>query len=165
MSNAKSSPEAPADTARVLAPPPVLYGAALVVALVLHYAVHALRFAPRPPAALVALGAVLIVLGLALSIAVVRVFGRAGTPVPPYKPTTRFVSDGPYRYSRNPDYLGQTMTYVGIALVLNTAWPLVLLPLVVVAVQLGVVAREERYLEAKFGQEYRDYKERVRRWI
>jgi protein-S-isoprenylcysteine O-methyltransferase Ste14 len=164
-SGTKTSPGARPETAGVIAPPPVLYGAALVVALVLHYAIYPLRFAPRPAVVLVVLGAALIVLGVSLSFAVMHAFGRAGTPVPPYKPTTRVVCTGPYRYSRNPDYVGQTLIYVGIALVLNTAWPLILLPLVVLAVQLGVVSREERYLEAKFGREYRDYKERVRRWL
>jgi protein-S-isoprenylcysteine O-methyltransferase Ste14 len=108
---------------------------------------------------------VLIVLGLSLSISVVLVFSRAGTPVPPYRPTTRFVGTGPYRYTRNPDYIGQTLTYVGIALAVNSWWPLVPLPLVLLAVHFGVVRREERYLEKRFGQEYRDYMARTRRWL
>ena len=153
------------DTAGVITPPPVLYGAALIVSLLLHYALRPFHIASIPTLTLRVAGIALVVIGLALSIAVMHVFGRAGTPVPPYRPTTRFVSAGPYRYTRNPDYIGQTLLYVGIALTANSWWPLVLLPLVLLAVQYGVVRREERYLEAKFGQEYRDYVARVPRWL
>jgi protein-S-isoprenylcysteine O-methyltransferase Ste14 len=153
------------DTAGVIAPPPVLYGVALIVALVLHHLVHPFRITSPPTVALRVAGIALLILGLALSVAVMRVFGRAGTPVPPSRPTTRFVSTGPYRYTRNPDYIGQTLVYVGIALVANSWWPLILLPVVLVVVQYGVIRREERYLEGKFGQEYRDYTARVSRWL
>lgn len=153
------------DTAGVIAPPPVLYGAALIVALALHSTGHPIRITSPPTVVLRVAGIALTILGLTLSIAVVRVFGRAGTPVPPYRPTTHFVSTGPYRYTRNPDYIGQTLVYVGIALVANSWWPLVLLPLVLLVVQYGVIRREERYLEAKFAQEYRDYMARVSRWL
>ena len=152
------------DTAGVIAPPPVLYGAALIVAESAH-ALHPFRIA-APPAGVVRLaGVTLLACGLLLSVAVMRVFGRAGTPVPPYRPTTRLVIVGPYRYSRNPDYVGQTLMYVGIALVTNSWWPLLLLPVVLLLVQHGVVRREERYLERKFGQQYRDYASTVRRWL
>ena len=72
---------------------------------------------------------------------------------------------GPYRYSRNPDYLGQLLVYIGATLVANSWWPIFLVPVVLVAIQRGVVQREERYLEAKFGREYRHYTDRVRRWL
>lgn len=153
------------DTAGVIAPPPVLFGAALVVALGLQYTIRSWHIALPPAVVLRAAGATFVVLGLSLSVAVMRVFGRAGTAVPPYRPTTSFVNTGPYRYTRNPDYIGQTLTYAGIALAANSWWPLILLPLVLLAVHYGVVRREERYLEAKFGQEYRDYMARVRRWL
>lgn len=154
----------PRDTAGVIAPPPVLFGAGLVLGLALH-ALHPIHLASSAGGALRAAGIVLIALGLLLSIAVMRVFGAAGTPVPPYRATTRLVCTGPYRYSRNPDYIGQTLTYVGIAVVANSWWPLVLLPLILLVVQRGVIRREERYLEAKFGDEYRSYMARVRRWL
>ena len=152
------------DTAGVIAAPPLLFGAALVVALLLH-AMHPIRMLPAGNGPLRLAGAALVVLGLMLSIAVVRVFGRAGTQVSPYRRTTRFVSTGPYRYTRNPDYIGQTLTYAGIAMVANSWWPVFLLPVVLYLVQRGVVRREERYLEAKFGQEYRDYMTSVPRWV
>jgi protein-S-isoprenylcysteine O-methyltransferase Ste14 len=152
------------DTAGVIAAPPLLFGAALVVALVLH-ASHPMRITPLGNGAPRLAGVALLVVGLLLSSAVMRAFGRAGTHVSPYRKTTRFVSTGPYRYTRNPDYLGQTLMYAGIAVVANSWWPLFLLPLVLIVVGHGVIRREERYLEEKFGQEYRDYTARVPRWL
>ena len=137
------------DTAGVIAAPPLLFGAALIVARSLH-AIHPIRIATLPGGMLRLAGVALIVLGLLLSIAVVRAFGRAGTQVSPYRETTRLVCTGPYRYTRNPDYTGQTLMYFGIANVANSWWPLFLLPFVLLAVQHGVIRREERYLEAKF---------------
>ena len=166
MTHATKSPpeERRRDTAGVIAAPPLLFGAALIVALSLH-TIHPIHIASSSAGTRRLVGAALIVPGLLLSIAVVRAFGRVGTPVPPYRPTTHFVTTGPYRYTRNPDYIGQTLTYAGIAVVANSWWPLFLLPLVLLVVQRGVVRREERYLEAKFGQEYRDYTARVARWL
>jgi protein-S-isoprenylcysteine O-methyltransferase Ste14 len=152
------------DTAGVIAPPPVLYGGALIIGLVLHF-VHPIHLSSSAGGLLRGLGIALVVIGLLLSAAVMRVLGAAGTPVPPYRPTARLVFDGPYRFSRNPDYIGQALVYVGISLLANSWWPLFILPLAVFAVQRFVIEREERYLEAKFGEEYREYGARVRRWL
>jgi protein-S-isoprenylcysteine O-methyltransferase Ste14 len=149
----------------VIAPPPVLYGAALLLALLLRTTIGPLPIASSTRGALMAAGAVLVLVGLALSATVMRLFAKAGTPVPPYRPTTSFVSTGLYRYTRNPDYLGQTLLYIGIALIAGSWWPLVLLPIVLPIVHFGVIRREERYLEARFGQPYREYTARVRRWL
>jgi protein-S-isoprenylcysteine O-methyltransferase Ste14 len=153
----------PRDTAGVLAAPPILFAAALIIALAGH-AVRPIRITPGSAGMVRLAGGVLIAVGVALSVAVMRAFASAGTEISPYRPTTHFVASGPYRYSRNPDYIGQTLTYAGIALVANSWWPLLLLPLVLIAIDRAVVAREERYLERKF-QQYTEYKERVRRWI
>jgi protein-S-isoprenylcysteine O-methyltransferase Ste14 len=85
---------------------------------------------------------------------------RAGTNIRPDQPTLALVTDGAFRFSRNPLYLAATGLYVGVALLVDALWPLVLL-----IPMLAVVAREERYLEAKFGDAYRAYKARVRRWL
>lgn len=153
------------DTAGVIAPPPVLYGAALLLALLLHTTIGPLPIVSSAHSVLMVAGAALVLVGLALSATVMRLFANAGTPVPPYRPTTSFVSTGLYRYTRNPDYLGQTLLYIGIALVADSWWPLVLLPIVLPIVHFGVIRREERYLEARFGQPYREYTARVRRWL
>jgi protein-S-isoprenylcysteine O-methyltransferase Ste14 len=152
------------DTAGVLAPPPVLFGAGLVIGLALH-ALHPIHIASSSVSVVRGAGVALVAIGLLLSTSVMRLFGAAGTPVPPYRPTARLVFSGPYRYSRNPDYIGQALVYVGVALVANSWWPLFILPVVVFVVQRFVIEREERYLEAKFGQEYREYRARVRRWL
>ncbi len=90
---------------------------------------------------------------------------RAGTNVRPDQPTLALVFDGPFRFTRNPLYLAATGLYLGIALLVDALWPLLLLVPVLAVLRWGVVAREERYLEAKFGEPYRAYKARVRRWL
>jgi protein-S-isoprenylcysteine O-methyltransferase Ste14 len=93
------------------------------------------------------------------------VMKRAGTNIRPDQPTLAIVSDGPFQFTRNPLYLALTGLYVGITLLVDALWPLLLLVPVLAVLQWGVVAREERYLEAKFGEPYRTYKSRVRRWV
>ncbi len=92
-------------------------------------------------------------------------FQRKGTAVEPWKPTTAIVTDGPFRFTRNPAYLGMALLYIAIALLADAFWVLVPLPLALALIDRGVIAREERYLEGKFGAEYTDYRTRVRRWI
>lgn len=89
----------------------------------------------------------------------------AGTAFDPMKPTTTLVTTGVFRWSRNPTYLGLTLVYVGIALVGNSIWPLVLLPFVQALFQRQVIRREERYLARAFGPAYEAYARRVRRWV
>jgi protein-S-isoprenylcysteine O-methyltransferase Ste14 len=91
-------------------------------------------------------------------------FQWKGTAVEPWKPTTAIVTTGPYRITRNPAYVGMALAYAGIAVMSDALWVLAPLPLVLLVIDRGVIAREERYLERKFGQEYLDYKDRVRRW-
>ncbi len=152
------------DRAGVIAAPPILFGAALILGLSLH-AIAPVRIAPLPGGTPRLTGVALIVIGLLFSVAVMRAFRSAGTHVSPYRETTRLVCAGPYRHTRNPDYIGQTLMYGGIALVANSWWPLFLLPPTLLLIHYGVIRREERYLEAKFGQEYRDYRARVPRWL
>ena len=92
-------------------------------------------------------------------------FTQKKTPANPWRPTTAIATDGPYRLTRNPAYLGMALVYVGIALCSQALWVLVPLPIVLAIIDRGVIAREEHYLERKFGQEYLDYKRRVRRWV
>jgi protein-S-isoprenylcysteine O-methyltransferase Ste14 len=94
-----------------------------------------------------------------------RKIKQAGTNVNPTQPTTALVTTGPYTITRNPLYLGLTMFYAGIALLGNLFWSLLLLPVVLRIINQGVIAREERYLENKFGEQYKQYKERVPRWF
>jgi len=148
--------------AGVLAPPPLIYLAGILLGLGLDW----LWPAPFAPGwARFTLGPLLFLLGLALVLTVVRHFRRAGTSIRTEKPTTALVTDGPFRYSRNPAYVALTLAYLAITLAVDSLWVLVLLLPVLAVMRWGVIAREERYLEAKFGDGYRDYKARVRRWL
>jgi protein-S-isoprenylcysteine O-methyltransferase Ste14 len=90
---------------------------------------------------------------------------RAGTNVRPDQPMLAIVTDGPFRFTRDPMYMATTGLYSAVTLLVNTLWPLVLLAPLLVLLDGGVVRREERYLEAKFGDPYRAYQARVRRWL
>ncbi len=90
---------------------------------------------------------------------------QADTPANPYKPVSRIATEGPFRYTRNPGYLSMAMIYAGVASLANVSWVILLLPVALLVIQRGVIEREERYLERKFGKEYLSYKARVRRWI
>jgi protein-S-isoprenylcysteine O-methyltransferase Ste14 len=150
------------DTAAVIAPPPLIYLAGLVVGLILGAAVPTPFFA-RGAASVV--GAVLIAAALWLALWGVRTMRRAGTSVRPDVPTTALVTTGPFDFSRNPLYVSLALLYGGIAVAARSLWALLLLIVVLAVVDRGVIGREERYLERKFGVDYREYKTRVRRWL
>ena len=149
-------------TAGVIAPPPLIYLAGVVVGLVLRTP----GWTPFLPRGLgYGLGAVLILSAVCISLWGLREMRRAGTAVNPRIPTTALVTTGPFRFSRNPLYVALTLCYLGIAIAAQSLWALALLVVVLPLMQYGVIYREERYLEERFGAEYVRYKERVRRWI
>ena len=92
-------------------------------------------------------------------------FIKAGTPLPPYKPTTTIVNVGPYRFSRNPIYLSMVLFQAGLGLSFGGLWVLTLLVPFLLIIDYYVIRREERYLEARFSKEYLPYKASVRRWL
>ena len=89
----------------------------------------------------------------------------AKVPIRTDRPVPRLTTEGPFRYTRNLSYLALTAIYASIAVLRNSLWAMLMLPLVVLVMQREVIGREERYLERTFGEEYLDYKERVRRWV
>jgi protein-S-isoprenylcysteine O-methyltransferase Ste14 len=145
----------------VLVSPPLLYAGAFVIGSLCQW------MAPMPilPVA-VALWAGLAVLlcGAALAAWSRRTL-EAKTNIHPSLPATALVVTGPFRLSRNPMYLARTLLYVGLALLANALWVLSLLVPLLVVMHYGVITREERYLEVKFGDAYRRYRAGVRRWI
>ncbi len=150
------------DNPGVIAPPPLIYAGGLVVGLL----ANRLRPTPFLPEALSKmLGWPPVVGGLSLGLWGFREMRRAGTNVDPYRPTTAIVEAGPYAFTRNPLYVGMALVYVGLSARANALPAALLLPVVLHLVDRGVIKREERYLEDKFGEEYRRYKGRVRRWI
>jgi protein-S-isoprenylcysteine O-methyltransferase Ste14 len=110
-------------------------------------------------------GGLFFAFGLALNISGFATQRRAGTDPIPFNPTTRIVTHGLYRFTRNPMYVGFALWTFGIAILSDSMWMLAAVPIGLVLTDLLVVRREERYLERKFGEEYLAYKRQVRRWL
>jgi len=144
-----------------LARPPFIYLTAIVAGLVLHFVL------PIPFVSGLAMpfGALTAVFAATLFVWSIRTFQSAGTPVPGNRPTTTIVTVGPYRFSRNPIYFAFSLFQTGIAVGVNDVWFLVTLIPAISVMSLVVIPREERYLEARFGEEYSRYKASVRRWL
>jgi protein-S-isoprenylcysteine O-methyltransferase Ste14 len=151
------------DTARVLVRPPLAWGLSILVGLALH------GLAPLPflPVGFPAgwFGTAVIVLAVALFAWAVVTMTKAGTNVPTNRPTTAIVASGPYRFTRNPIYLGMMLSLTGLGLALDDVWPLATLSAFALIIRYGVVPREKAYLERKFGAAYVGYRARVRRWL
>jgi protein-S-isoprenylcysteine O-methyltransferase Ste14 len=150
------------DNPGVIAPPPLIYAGALAAGLLANRR-YRMPFLPRGVAR--TLGWPLVACGLAVGFLGAREMRRAETNVDPYKPATSVVTGGPFRYTRNPLYLSMTLVYGGISALANALLPVLLLPVVLRLMRRGVIEREERYLERKFGDEYIEYKVGTPRWI
>ena len=151
------------DTANVIFRPPFAWAVAVLAGLALNW----LMPLPFVPAAAPAgwLGAMVFVLALALFSWAIVTITRAGSNVPTKLPTTTIVESGPYRFTRNPIYLGMFLGLIGLAIAFDNFWLLMMLVPFALVIRYGVVAREEAYLERKFGDVYRGYRSRVRRWL
>lgn len=154
--------EETSDNPEVIAFPPALYAGTLFIGLLLSF-VFPISFLPRPIA--LVLGVLAIICAGVSVVSAFRAMNRARTAINPSQPTTAIVSEGVFSLSRNPIYLSLTLLYIGITLLFSSLWALLLLLPLLVIVQIGVVQREEMYLERKFGDEYLRYKASVRRWI
>lgn len=150
------------DNPGVIAPPPLIYAAALATGLLANRR-YRIPFLPRLLTR--TLGWPLVIGGIAIGFLGSREMRRVETNMDPYKPTTAIVSDGPFRFTRNPLYLSMTLIYCGITALANALPAALLLPAVLYLMRRGVIEREERYLERKFGDEYLQYKARTPRWI
>lgn len=153
------------DTAGVIAPPPLIYLGFLILGLALEFLVVRTQGLDMPVSLRWTVVAVLLLTGVAAIAAAVLRFRRAGTPAPPWQPTTAFVAQGIYRFTRNPMYLGMTLIYCALAVAADAPvifW--MLIPLCV-TIHYGVVLREERYMADKFGTAYIDYANSVPRWL
>ena len=147
---------------RGLVRPPFVYLAAILIGLGLDLAWHR-SWLPAGIGGWLAIP--LVVLALLLFTAAAGRFKAAGTPVPGNQPATAIVRSGPYRFSRNPIYLADTMIVIAIGLIIGSVWFLLLALLAAVATTQLAIRGEERHLFERFGKRYRDYATRVRRWI
>jgi protein-S-isoprenylcysteine O-methyltransferase Ste14 len=152
-----------ADTAHVIIRPPLAWGLAVIVGLALDWLVPWPFLPPDMPAGWI--GASVFVLALVLFAWAIATMTKAGSNVPTNRPTTTIVESGPYRFTRNPIYLSMFVGLVGLAIAFDGFWLLVMLVPFALVIRYGVVAREEAYLDRKFGDVYRGYRSRVRRWL
>ena len=142
--------------------PPVYFLVALLLMVGLHVVFpvrQVIHFPYRYGGLVFVLGGILLVLWA------VRLFGQAGTPIKPFQEASALVVRGPYRLTRNPMYVGMVAVLVGIAVVLGSLSPVIIIPLFVALMDLRFIRSEEAALERTFGARYGDYKARVRRWL
>jgi protein-S-isoprenylcysteine O-methyltransferase Ste14 len=151
------------ETARVVVRPPIAWALAVLVGLALNW----LMPLPFMPAAVPAawLGGAVFAVALALFAWAIVTITKAGSNVPTNMPTTTIVDSGPYRFTRNPIYLGMFLALLGLAMAFDSLWLLAAFVPFALVIRYGVVAREEAYLERRFGEVYRRYRSRVRRWL
>ncbi len=158
----KLSRRNPSDVPGVRFPPPLIFIGVFVAGIQLQH-LFPIIVIPR------VLGRFISVVSFAVSAMLAAssfvMFRRAGTSPLPIKPTTALITNGPYRFSRNPMYLSLVFLYIGLTLWLDDFWVLLLVPVVVVLVHYLAIVQEERYLERRFGKEYLRYKSSVRRWL
>ena len=142
--------------------PPLLYAVPLLLLWLVDRA-QPLTIPGRP--AITWAGWLLVAAGVGISGWGVLTLRRHHTTVVPHHAVSTIVTTGPYRFSRNPMYVGMTVVYVAVSLLMGSWWPLFAVPLIVVAVNRLVIAREETYLRRRFGAAYEDFCRRVRRWL
>lgn len=143
--------------------PPLFFLSALLLGVVIDDRVHRLVIFHHTHWR--GLGLIAVLLGVALVAVGRRTMVKAGTNVNPTLPAIAIVDSGPFRFTRNPLYVGLTVIYVGLSILLNTWWSLLLLVPVWLVMHFKVVRREETYLEGKFGESYLSYRHRVRRYL
>ena len=143
-------------------PPPVFYLTALAVGIVLDY-LWPLSFLAG--SSRYVLGSLLVIISIGIMPPVLLRFRRANTTFDVRKAASKLITDGPYRFSRNPAYLSLTLVYLGIGILLDNGWILILVVPVFGLMNRWVVPNEERHLAATFGDQYSQYKADVRRWL
>lgn len=150
------------DSAGVRVPPPLIYMAGLLLGALLENVVATPNF---PPAIALGGAVVGVVLAGVLDIGALRRFIKSRTAAEPWKPSSALVTSGPYRFTRNPMYLGMACLYAGVACAFGWLWSFALLPVVLVIIDRAVITREEAYLTRRFGEPYVRYHSEVRRWL
>lgn len=152
------------DNPGVIAPPPLIYLGGLALGLLFHRLLP-LKYSRASRAITLTLGSTCVSMGLTVLVSGFRQMNNAHTNINPTQPAITIVTEGPFRFTRNPLYLSMTLLYIGIMFLVNSLWLLLILPPILGLMTFGVIEREERYLERKFGAQYLAYKQQVRRWL
>lgn len=150
------------DNAGVVFPPPFIFIGCLLIGFVADFIQPA---SMMPDSVQYPAGGLLIVLGVALVVSSFRQFRKHGTNIRPDRPVTAIVSEGPFRFTRNPIYLSLALLYLGISIAADSPWGVGMVIPALLIINFLVIPREERYLERTFGEEYLRYKSSVRRWL
>ena len=152
------------DHAGVRVPPPLIFLGLVLIGPLLDrlFGIAPLHIGQPVRSILIVL---LVAAGLIIVLAAIRNFARTGTRVEPWAPSSAIVSDGIYRFTRNPMYIGMALVMLGLALVIGSPASIAMVAVGLIIVDRFVIRREEAYLEAKFGNDYRAYRTRVRRWL
>ena len=152
------------DSPRIYIPPPLLYGAMFFAAVLIQKILPLNRtFFYSIPSKII--GSLTILIGLFFTFPALRQFFKTRNTLVTIKPANSLQTTGIYSVSRNPMYISLLLFYTGLSFIIGNWWNLVVLPLLVLIVQEYVIKREEKYLNRRFGQQYLDYKAKVRRWI
>ena len=151
--------------ARVVVPPPLLFLAGFLAGIGLGRVVPGDALPPAIVAPARVAGIALATAGVLFAFWGIATFRRRKTTILPHRPVSALVAEGPYRVTRNPMYVGFTLLYLGGTALVNSAWPLAFLPVILFVMNAVVIPGEERHLAARFGEPYREYCRRVRRWL
>lgn len=152
------------DRASVIFPPPLIFFACLIIGACLEFLLPS-RPLGWPWMLRIIIGGFLFLFSGYFALGAFVVLRRNKTPIDPSKPTNAIVSEGPFRFSRNPMYLSLLLLLSGLAVLTCSLWIGVMVPVLFFVFNLGIVEPEEKYLTGKFGDDYRKYKAKVRRWI
>ena len=151
--------------ARVVVPPPLLFLAGFLAGIWFRRVVPGDALPPAIAAPARLAGIALAAAGVLFAFWGIATFRRSKTTILPHRPVSALVMEGPYRVTRNPMYVGLTALFLGLSLALNRLWPLAFLPIVLAVLVAAVIRPEERYLEGLYGDDYRAYRTRVRRFV
>ncbi len=142
--------------------PPVYLFTALAAMMLLHLFFPVLMLVPAPWHAA---GLAPLALGVALNLVAGKSFMRSGNPIRAFEPPQTLVTGGVYRFSRNPMYLGMVLILTGIAVLLGSLTPFIIIPIFATAIDRVFIVAEEAVLEQRFGDQWNQYRRTVRRWL
>jgi len=145
--------------------PPMIYIAGAAIAVLLHWLFPLPWLSDPLGEFLFAVGVLVVAGAIAIDVAAMRAMKRAKTTIMPNKASEHLVTSGPFSFTRNPIYLGNTMLMIGAGLIAGILWLILLAPVAAYATSKLAIEREEQHLQSRFGKKYRDYMKKVRRWI